>query len=634
MKVFREYTTALKAGVSAAAVMLAVTPAAFANHHNDTAQTSVESPVHEANLQIEVDSRMAGAVQDLFIQEDFAELFGADVTEGELMLARSAYAQRLFEPVWTYDGVDGLLEAVASVGRYGVVMSDEDRQRISILADRRFTGGDAADRARADILLTAEWFDLMARIGGPLENMGEATASQTNAPARSELVVLLERSGQGDVRSSAEHVAPQAAQFQMLQAELERYQMIEARGGWIAIPDADDALEPGMTDARVPALRERMIAEGYYSAGDLLERTTEFFAQNDAVEAETVSVTTETTLTEDADSDLEAEAEAEAPDFNEWYITYDETLADAVEAFQEQHGLEIDGVLGPNTLEALNESVDSKVDRIRAAMDFWREQGDMGERFVWANVPSFTAEGWANNQREISMRAIFGLPSRATPIFSDEIEYAVANPRWYAPVSIVSRDKIPHMQEDPSYAARNGYTIVDRETGSTVAAETVDWYADNAGSRYQFIQAPGDNNALGELKIIFPNQHSVYLHGTPSVHLFDRAQRAFSSGCVRLENPVDMAMWVAGDDFESMEDLQEALDDSELRRVDFENHVPVHITYVTVTVAEDGHARFWRDVYNRENSIRMEERVAPLWEPQDEPAAEIAQMSPVAAGSL
>ena len=171
MKVFREYTTALKAGVSAAAVMLAVTPAAFANHHNDTAQTSVESPVHEANLQIQVDSRMAGAVQDLFIQEDFAELFGADATEGELMLARSAYAQRLFEPVWTYDGVDGLLEAVASVGRYGVVMSDEDRQRISILADRRFTGGDAADRARADILLTAEWFDLMARIGGPLEYM-------------------------------------------------------------------------------------------------------------------------------------------------------------------------------------------------------------------------------------------------------------------------------------------------------------------------------------------------------------------------------------------------------------------------------------------------------------------------------
>ncbi len=632
MKVFREYTTALKAGVSAVAVMLAVTPSAFANHPNDAAPAKYESPVHEDNLQIEVDSRMAAAVQDLFIEEEFEALFGADASEGELMLARSAYAQRLFEPVWTYDGVDALLEAVASVDRYGVVMSEQDRQRVSILADRRFTGGDAADRARADILLTAEWFDLMARIGGPLENMGEATASQTNAPARSELVVLLERSGQGDVRSSAEHVAPQAAQFQMLQAELERYQTIEARGGWMAIPDADDILEPGMTDARVPAIRERMIAEGYYTAGDLLERTAEFFAQNASVEADFVSVTTEGSDAPEAG--IETETEAEAPDYNEWYITYDETLVEAVEAFQEQHGLEIDGVLGPNTLEALNESVDSKVDRIRAAMDFWREQGDMGDRFVWANVPSFTAEGWANNQPEISMRAIFGLPSRATPIFSDEIEYAVANPRWYAPVSIVSRDKIPHMQEDPGYAARNGYTIVDRETGSTVAAETVDWYADNAGSRYQFIQAPGDNNALGELKIIFPNQHSVYLHGTPSVHLFDRAQRAFSSGCVRLESPVDMAMWVAGEDFESAEDLQEALDSSELRRVDFETHVPVHITYVTVTVDEEGHARFWRDVYHRENSIRMEDRVAPLWEPQDEPAAEIAQMSSVAAGSL
>ena len=230
------------------------------------------------------------------------------------------------------------------------------------------------------------------------------------------------------------------------------------------------------------------------------------------------------------------------------------------------------------------------------------------------------------------MKSIVGLPSRKTPAFSDEIEYTVANPRWYAPKSIVARDKLPKLQRDPSYAARHGYSIYDRSTGAKVSASTVDWTDPSSASEYQFVQAAGSGNALGQLKIMFPNRHSVYLHGTPDTHLFDRDERAFSSGCVRLEDPVRMAEWIAGEaGLEGDETVREAVNSGRNERLNFTTTTPVHITYFTVTADDEGMPYFWRDIYREEAPIVAASEVAELYVPSAKREKENAPM--VVAGS-
>ena len=140
------------------------------------------------------------------------------------------------------------------------------------------------------------------------------------------------------------------------------------------------------------------------------------------------------------------------------------------------------------------------------------------------------------------------------------------------------------------------------------------------------MQQPGSGNALGDLKIIFPNQYSIYLHGTPSTHLFDRAERAFSSGCIRLEQPEKLAEWVASyDSDESLTDVRDALATTRNTRIDFQSRMPIHITYMTVTVNDDATVNFWRDIYDRTDGIRQVERLSPIGQTADAQTFEITE---------
>lgn len=391
---------------------------------------------------------------------------------------------------------------------------------------------------------------------------------------------------------------PQHPQYQSLKADYALYSRIMEAGGWKAIPDGE-AFELNDQDPRIPALRERLAAEGYVSVPDLGGIIADIATMISTSELHGAALTAE----------IRAHAQSRM-------ITYDGLLLDELKAFQRHHGLEDDGIFGPKTLDAMNESAISKRNRIASVMQTWRDYGDMGERYVWVNIPSYTVEGWAGNSRQISMRSIVGMRSRQTPVFSDEIEYIVTNPRWYAPVSIVRRDKLPKLQNDPGYAARNGYRIYDRATGRRVQAENVNWYDPGSAVNYQFVQNSGLNNALGELKIIFPNKDAIYLHGTPGKSLFERPQRAFSSGCIRLEDPVAMAKWLAETDTDiDPVALQAAVDSRVLKRFDFTEQTPVHITYMTVTSGDDDKAIFWRDIYQRD-IIEPETRIARLSVPR------------------
>ena len=544
---------------------------------------------------------LTGEIERLVMQDALEAELGKDAGESAVRGARIAYAQDLFQPIWSPEGGASLVTLSHRLFDYGLLVDQVVGGPVERIVDMRFNASDAARRARADLQLTAIWIRIAAAVSGGLEDEGAAVASLPNQPARSVLTTALRRAGEGDAIGTLAPFELDNAQYNGLKRALLDYRDIRSRGGWYALPEGE-LVRAGDSDPRIPALRTRLQAEGYAIGwADEGPRSAPIDHPNGMSEPLVeVALKQPSKMGERATGLLADPTVLDAP------------LVEALKVFQSRHGLEPDGVLGPMTLAALNESVDSKIQRIVRAMDQWRSQGSLGERFVWANIPSFTAEGWNAGRREIQMKTIVGQPSRETPIFSDEIEYTVANPKWYVPVSIARKDKLPKLIEDSSYADRKGFAVYERSTGLRVSASAVDWRDPTSVNRYRLVQDPGSMNALGELKIIFPNRHSVYLHGTPSVSLFKKANRAFSSGCIRLEKPVEMANWLASHDTAASEaQIRAAVASGKNRHIRFGSPIPVHLTYMTVTVDDDGVPNFWRDIYKRDRQIQFVERYAP-----------------------
>ena len=547
-----------------AVACLSVTPVGWAQaqtlpDHNatrDAAGSDMLGAAPERELSKALQARITSGQLDEIASDEFAP--------GVARALRHAYAQGNFRPLFTPEGARAFRTAARDLTSHGLVIEDVFSRDLDDLVEAR-TNGSTKARAKADTQLALAALRAARTLSDGLGDQGGMDAPDTDGPMQSVLTDYLGNVGQGRPASAMMAFAPKHPQYGALRKALSDYREIERAGGWAAIPDGD-IVERGESDARISAVRTRLAQEGF------------------------------TVPAPEGDVDV-----------------LDAGLEAAIKTFQARHGLEPDGVVGPATLEAMNESVESKVARIAESLHRWRRHGDLGERYVLANIPSYTAEGWNGGEREIRMKTVVGKPVHATPTFSDEIEYIVANPKWYVPTSIARRQKLPKLRKDATYAPRHNYQVIDKASGEAVPATSVDWQASDVLSRYRLVQQPGESNALGTLKIIFPNQYSVYLHDTPTEHLFDRAQRAFSSGCVRLEKPEAMARWVAGDDDNtSARAVSEQLDSGERGRLYLGDHVPVHITYHTVTVNDAGEAVFHRDVYDRLDDIEAVKRMAKL----------------------
>lgn len=221
-------------------------------------------------------------------------------------------------------------------------------------------------------------------------------------------------------------------------------------------------------------------------------------------------------------------------------------------------------------------------------------------RQIYANIPGFEVIAYAGTGEASRRRAIFGQASRQTPEFSDRIEFLVLNPWWEVPASIARADKLPQFRRDPGAVTRLGYQILDR-AGQRVDPAAIDWASVPASAfPYRIRQAPGPANALGQVKFMFPNPYHVYLHDTPDRALFARSQRAFSSGCVRVEDPVALAEWV----LEETPGWDRARIDAALasgreERVNLAAALPIHIVYLTAFPATDGRIAYAPDIYGR-----------------------------------
>lgn len=360
-----------------------------------------------------------------------------------------------------------------------------------------------------------------------------------------------------EVKSLMSRERPDHEYYFELREVLARYRQIEANGGWEPV-DAGKTIKPGNTDKRVVSIRKRLMASGN------LEET-------------------------DEKEDLSP--------------VYDAKLQEAVINFQKLLGLDPDGKIGKKTIQAMNVSVGDRINQIRVNLERLRWiMHELGDDFLLVDIPGFKAFLMKDGKRVWEEKIIIGKAFTETPVFKDELEYLEFNPTWTIPPGIIKRVVLPNLKKDPGYLEKKGYLLLDFN-GKKLDPRSIDWKNAN-GFPYMVRQPAGEKNALGRVKFIFPNPHFVFLHDTNQRKLFNRYPRTFSAGCIRVENPFELAELVLQTRPEwSREKMDQLVASGKTTRVHTNENIPVLITYTTVGVNDEGEAVFKPDVYNRDPGV-------------------------------
>ena len=279
----------------------------------------------------------------------------------------------------------------------------------------------------------------------------------------------------------------------------------------------------------------------------------------------------------------------------------DKDLQAAVKSFQELHSIAASGVADDRTLAALNVPLDWRIRQVALNLQRWREMpDDLGERHFFVNIPYFHLVARESGRPVMDIRVVVGKPGNNTPIFSEDMESVVFSPYWNIPDTIAESETAPAVARDPDYLARQGIEIlrVSAAGAETVNPADVKWDSAHAMKGLVFRQKPGDRNALGRVKFLFPNRHNVYLHDTPADSLFEKPGRAFSHGCIRVEEPETLAKYVLKDSPEwDDESIFAAMRSGVEKHVKLKKKIPVHIAYFTAWVDDNGGLHFQPDIY-------------------------------------
>ncbi|WP_108397951.1 L,D-transpeptidase family protein [Devosia submarina] len=278
-------------------------------------------------------------------------------------------------------------------------------------------------------------------------------------------------------------------------------------------------------------------------------------------------------------------------------LVYDDALVEAMKSFQQSLNLDVDGVMGPATLTAINGGAPVTRADIIANMELWRWMPrELGDFHVLVNIPEYRLAINRAGSEEYSTRVVVGSIKHQTPIFSDSIQHIVVNPYWNVPSSIVKNELAPAVLRDPGYIDSHNYDLLYE--GSPVSPWQVNWsMVSTSYFPFKIRQRPGENNALGQIKFLFPNKHDVYLHDTPSKAYFARNNRALSHGCIRVQNPMEFADALMANEPNISRDSLEAMFGPSERWVNPLTQIPVHLAYFTVRPQADGTLRSFDDIY-------------------------------------
>ena len=353
---------------------------------------------------------------------------------------------------------------------------------------------------------------------------------------------------------------PQHSGYQLLKKQLQRFREIKQQGGWQSFKPGP-ILKPGMHHRQVVQLRQRLEI-----TGDLVECSLR-------------------------DIDI-----------------FDHALAEAVKRYQLRHGLEVDGRVGGQTRRSLNITVDAKIRQIRVNMERWRWMPrKLGKRYLMVNMTGFELYIMDNDSTVLAMPVIIGKAYRSTPSFSGLISTMEYNPYWTIPTNMTVKDFIPRQMNDPSFFAKKSIKLYRGwgKNAREIDPQTVSWkQLDKDHFPYWLRQDPGPKNSLGRVKFLFSNPYEIYLHGTPDKHLFDRVVRAFSSGCIRVKDPVQLAAYLLNDGSQQKEEeiLANIYLDSN-QKVNLPIAVPIYLVYWSAWVGQDGSMNFRHDIYGRDKRL-------------------------------
>jgi murein L,D-transpeptidase YcbB/YkuD len=473
------------------------------------------------------------------------------------------YEARQFQPAWQEPGrLDALIAALMDLQYDGLNPDDYHLESLKSyrLDVRTHAPLSSADLADLDLVATDAFVLALYHVyGGKVDPVG--LSSQWNFASRpihreDGLQVLLRIVEGGRIREAFAEARPQHVWYQRGRERMREYLQIQSAGGWPAVP-AGETLKPGMSDPRVPTLRKRLA------------------------------------VTRDLPADAPAPADP---------LLYDAPLEAAVKAFQERHGLTADGAVGPGTLAAMNVPVSARLDQMRVNMERarWVLHEIKGE-FVLVDIAGFHVSYFRNDEPVWTSKVVVGRDQRETPIFRSTITYVVFNPTWTIPPGILVKDKLPQLKRNPGVLKRSNIRVLD-SSGREVNPYSVNWnnYGPNRLPPYQFRQDPGPDNALGLVKIMFPNPYLVYLHDSPAKNLYDADQRTFSSGCIRVQKAFELAELVLDDPAWDQAAIQRVIDGQQTRTVNLRTPVPVMLMYWTAQPRADGQVNFRPDIYNRD----------------------------------
>ncbi len=535
------------------------------------------SAAARTNLEAELATRIIAAER--------AESLPADVLE--------FYRKMRFQPAWTgsstaFESANQVLMTLAVATRHGLNPVDYDVSQIT----RRFAmaSGDPGSLSELDIQLTRSVLrysrDLHDGRFRPVEVHPDWEIEQGNFDAVRHLLHALRSDSLEEYLFT---LAPPSADYQRLLVALQQYRRIYAEGGWPSVPDGPK-LESGSVDGRVLPLRKRL-----QISGELQEDRAEGPDQT-----ESHSVIGDLANPADTSSALRA-------------MTFDARLGEAVQRFQARHGLEPDGVVGRKTLEALNITAHERVAQIKATLERsrWLPR-DLGAEHVLVNIPAFRLNLVRNGQSIATMRVIVGRRSRPSPVLSGTFSQMVFNPYWNVPPKLAREDIIPKLASEPDFLQTQGFRVLsDWSANATeISPDSIDWDAFQ-GRRfpYKLRQDPGPKNALGRVKFLFPNRHAVYLHDTPGRNLFEKSQRAFSSGCIRVENPLELARFLmAGQRHWSDDRIEQSMAAGKNQWVRLDRPVPIYVVYLTVWTDAFGNTHFVDDIYGRDQLLKEQLR--------------------------
>lgn len=518
-------------------------------------------------------SELAMSIRNhLLVIEEYGGAFPEDENVKFYHQLNEFYDQRHHRSIWFEEGnfkrdPESLIKEIKNSYNEGLNPADYHLQFIEeCIKDGDLFSDQCLDkRALLDILLTDAYLSLASDyLNGKIDAeiiIEDYNYRADNLEAQNLLQDLLEKK---DIAQTLVEHLPQTDNYQKLKQKLADYRDSEKIKAWPQI-DSGEILDEEAEGQRVAQLVNNLAARDYLN----LEK----------IEADNY---------------------------------FDQNVKRAVVRYQLDNGLKADGVVGNKTLKSLNILRDQRIKQLIINMERWRWLPEnLGSRYIYVNIADYNLKLYEDKQLIMEMKTIVGQEQRSTPVFSDTIKYLVINPYWYVPKSIAVKDKLPLIKKDYTYLKENNYSLFKYTVNNKleeINPAAVNWSNINKNNfNYLLRQNPGDENALGRVKFMFPNRFSIYLHDTPGRYLFSETERSFSSGCIRIEKPIDLAEYLLSDQEEwNREKIEAEMTKDKEKTVYLKNPIKIYLQYNTAWIDVLGNLNFREDIYNRDQKIIKE----------------------------